>query len=65
MEVNVRQVRTSDHLAQAAAELAERAVDLWTVLDAHRAKLEKPMERSGRKAQPLDREQQAEEGVEA
>jgi len=65
MEVNVRQVRTSDHLAQAAAELAERAVDLWTVLDAHRAKLEKPMERSGRKAQPLDRVQQAEEGVEA
>jgi hypothetical protein len=63
MEVNVRQVRTSDHLAQAAAELAERSVDLWRVLDGHRADLEKPMERSGRKAQPLDREEKAEGGV--
>ncbi len=57
MEVNVRQVRASDHLARAAGELAERAVDLWKVLDRHRGELDKPMERSGRKAQRLDREQ--------
>jgi nitrite reductase/ring-hydroxylating ferredoxin subunit/multimeric flavodoxin WrbA len=53
MERNVRQVRASDALREAAAQLALRALDFWTVLDAHRAELDKPMERSGRKAQRL------------
>ncbi len=53
METNVRQVRASEALATAAAELAERSVDLWRVLDSHQVELEKPMERSGRKAQRL------------
>ena len=55
METNVRQVRTSEALAEAAAELAERAVDLWRVVDRHQAPSARPMERSGRKAQPLGR----------
>ena len=53
METNVKLVRASDALAVAAAELAERAVDLWRVLDGHHAQLDKPMERSGRKANRL------------
>lgn len=55
METNVRQVRASEALAEAAAELAERAVDLWRVVDRHQAPPVRPMERSGRKAQPLGR----------
>jgi nitrite reductase/ring-hydroxylating ferredoxin subunit/multimeric flavodoxin WrbA len=53
MERNVALVRASEGLRGAAAELAGRALDHWRVLDAHRAELEKPMERSGRKAQRL------------
>jgi len=53
MERNVRQVRASDALREAAAQLALRALDFWTVLDGSRALLDKPMERSGRKAQRL------------
>jgi hypothetical protein len=53
MERNVRQVKASESLREAAAQLATRAVDLWSVLDRHRAELDKPMERSGRKAQRL------------
>ena len=33
MEMNVRQVRASEALGQAAAELAERAVSQWRGLD--------------------------------
>ena len=53
MARNVRQVRASDALREAAAQLALRALGFWGVLDAHRAELDKPMERSGRKAQRL------------
>jgi nitrite reductase/ring-hydroxylating ferredoxin subunit/multimeric flavodoxin WrbA len=53
MERNVRQVRASEALREAAGQLALRALDFWTILDAHRAEIEKPMERSGRKAQRL------------
>jgi nitrite reductase/ring-hydroxylating ferredoxin subunit/multimeric flavodoxin WrbA len=53
MENNVRDVRESAALKTAAGELAGRAVDLWRILDRHHDEFEKPMERSGRKAQPL------------
>ena len=53
METNVRLVQASHALAEAAAELTERAIDLWQVLDRHSGASEKPMERSGRKAQRL------------
>jgi multimeric flavodoxin WrbA len=53
MENNVRQVRASDALRLASGELAERAVDYWRVLNRHELELNKPMERSGRKAQRL------------
>jgi nitrite reductase/ring-hydroxylating ferredoxin subunit/multimeric flavodoxin WrbA len=63
MERNVAQVRESVSLRRAAAELVTRAVDYWKVLTRHRAELEKPMERSGRKAQPIfEREVGVEEG---
>jgi hypothetical protein len=50
----VVQVRKSEVLREAARELVGRAVDFWKVLDRHRAELERPMPRGGRKAQPLD-----------
>jgi nitrite reductase/ring-hydroxylating ferredoxin subunit/multimeric flavodoxin WrbA len=53
MQNNVRQVRASDALREAAHGLVDRALDTWSVLDRHRAELDKPMERAGRKAQPL------------
>ena len=53
MERNVRKVKASDALREAAAELGVRALDYWKVLDHHRGELERPMERTGRKAQPL------------
>jgi hypothetical protein len=53
METNVRHVRDSAPLRHAAEQLVARAVDTWRVLDHHRGELEKPMERSGRKAQPI------------
>ncbi len=53
MENNVRKVRASEALKTAAHELAGRALDFWTVIDHHRAELEKPMERAGRKAHRL------------
>lgn len=53
MQNNVRQVKASEVLRTAARELAGRALDFWTVMDHHKAELEKPMERAGRKAQPL------------
>jgi multimeric flavodoxin WrbA len=60
MERNVAVVRGSEGLREAAAELVGRALDHWRVLDVHGAELEKPMERSGRKAQRLA---QAREGA--
>jgi multimeric flavodoxin WrbA len=53
MERNVEQVKASSALREAAGQLAGRAIDFWSVLDRHKAELEKPMERSGRKAQRL------------
>ena len=55
MENNVRQVKASDALRSAAAQLAERSVTAWRLIDEHRAEMEKPMERTGRKAQRLNR----------
>jgi nitrite reductase/ring-hydroxylating ferredoxin subunit/multimeric flavodoxin WrbA len=53
METNVRLVRASEALVEAAAELTERSLDLWLALDRPGVEREKPMERSGRKAQRL------------
>lgn len=54
MEQNVKQVKMSEVLREAARELAGRSLDYWKVLDGHRAEMERPMERGGRKAQRLD-----------
>ena len=54
MQNNVRQVKASDALRDASRELVERAVDFWSMLDKNRGIMEKPMERAGRKANPLD-----------
>jgi len=54
MENNVRQVKASDALREASRELMQRAVDFWSIMDRHRDVLEKPMERAGRKANPLE-----------
>jgi multimeric flavodoxin WrbA/nitrite reductase/ring-hydroxylating ferredoxin subunit len=51
MENNVRLVKTSDALMAASADLAGRALTTWRLIDEHRAEMEKPMERTGRKAQ--------------
>jgi nitrite reductase/ring-hydroxylating ferredoxin subunit/multimeric flavodoxin WrbA len=53
MENNVRQVRMSDVLREAAAELVDRALDFWHILDQHKGEMAKPMERAGRKANRL------------
>ncbi|MGH7538201.1 MAG: Rieske 2Fe-2S domain-containing protein [Gemmatimonadales bacterium] len=53
MENNVRQVRMSDGLREASQELVTRAVDFWRILDEHKAEMDKPMERAGRKANPV------------
>jgi nitrite reductase/ring-hydroxylating ferredoxin subunit/multimeric flavodoxin WrbA len=53
MENNVRDVRESDSLREAARELVQRAVRFAGILDRHRAELDHPMERAGRKAQSL------------
>jgi nitrite reductase/ring-hydroxylating ferredoxin subunit/multimeric flavodoxin WrbA len=59
MQNNVRQVRQSAPLRTAAAELADRALATWRVLDHHRAELEPPMQRAGRKANPLTAPEEA------
>ncbi len=53
MQNNVRQVRMSDMLREASGELLDRALDFWTILDRHKAEMDKPMERAGRKANAL------------
>ena len=53
MENNVRQVKASEGLREAALELVTRALDFWRVIDHHRVELDKPMERAGRKAHRL------------
>jgi len=37
MQNNVRQVRASDTLKEAAYELLDRAIDFWTIIDRHKA----------------------------
>ena len=54
MQNNVRQVRMSEPLREAARALVDRSLDFWKVLDRNRADLERPMERGGRKAQRID-----------
>jgi nitrite reductase/ring-hydroxylating ferredoxin subunit/multimeric flavodoxin WrbA len=53
MQNNVRQVKSSEPLREAADELVGRAIDFWTILDHHKDEMNKPMERAGRKASPL------------
>src|SRR5437667_1605654 len=53
MQNNVRQVKASDALRDASRELVERAMDFWGVLKKNRGLMERPMERAGRKANPL------------
>lgn len=59
MQNNVRQVKASDALREASRELAERSVDFWKILDQNRGIMEKPMERAGRKANPLTMPEEA------
>ena len=54
MQNNVRQVKASEALREASHELTDRALDFWTILDHHKAEMEKPMVRAGRKANPLE-----------
>ena len=61
MQNNVRQVKMSDTLKQAAFELLDRALDFWTIIDRHKAELDKPMERAGRKASALPEPAEIEE----
>jgi len=61
MQNNVRQVKASETLREASSELLDRALDFWTVLDRHKAELDKPMERAGRKAQALPEPDRIEE----
>jgi nitrite reductase/ring-hydroxylating ferredoxin subunit/multimeric flavodoxin WrbA len=53
METNVRLVQASGSLSMAAGELAERAVELWRVLEGSSGRENRTMERSGRKAHRL------------
>jgi nitrite reductase/ring-hydroxylating ferredoxin subunit/multimeric flavodoxin WrbA len=59
MARNVKLVKGSEKLKTAAEQLAARALDFWRVIDHHRAELERPMERGGRKAQRLARAEEA------
>ena len=61
MENNVRQVRASEQLREAAYELLDRAIDFWTIIDRHKAEMDKPMERAGRKANTLPEPEELEE----
>ena len=53
MQANVRVVRASEGLREASRELVDRALDCWRVLDASRDETPRPMERAGRKANPM------------
>jgi nitrite reductase/ring-hydroxylating ferredoxin subunit/multimeric flavodoxin WrbA len=59
MQNNVRQVKASDALREASRELVERAVDFWKIVDQNRTMMDKPMERAGRKANPLTAPEEA------
>ena len=53
MRNNVRQVKASETLREASYELLDRALDFWTIIDKHKAEIDRPMERAGRKANTL------------
>jgi hypothetical protein len=55
MENNVRLVRASDALRSASGDLVARALLTWRMIDEHRTDMEQPMQRTGRKAQRLNR----------
>lgn len=59
MENNVRQVMSSEGLAGASRELVTRAVEFWKIQNEHKAELDKPMERAGRKANPIPMPEEA------
>jgi nitrite reductase/ring-hydroxylating ferredoxin subunit/multimeric flavodoxin WrbA len=59
MQNNVRQVRMSEPLREAARGLLDRSLDHWRVLDRSRAELAGPMVRAGRKANPLEQPEEA------
>ena len=61
MQNNVRQVRASEPLREASYELLDRALDFWTIIDQHKAEMDKPMERAGRKANTLPEPEEIEE----
>src|SRR5438445_366260 len=61
MQNNVRQVRTSDTLKEASNELLDRALDFWSIIDRHKAEMDKPMERAGRKATTLPEPEELEQ----
>ena len=61
MQNNVRQVQMSDTLREASYELLDRALDFWAILDRHKAEMDKPMERAGRKANALPEPAEMEE----
>jgi nitrite reductase/ring-hydroxylating ferredoxin subunit/multimeric flavodoxin WrbA len=54
MQNNVRQVRMSEALRDASQELVTRAVSFWKILDEHKAEMDQPMERAGRKANAIN-----------
>lgn len=60
MQRNVRQVKASEALREAAAELVERALDTWHLIDQSAAG-DRPMERGGRKAQRIGQPATADE----
>ncbi len=53
MQNNVRQVRGSEPLREAAHALLDRSLDHWKILDASGARTDMHMVRAGRKANPI------------
>ena len=53
MQNNVKQVRMSEGLREASRELVDRAITTWRMVDANRGAESQPMERAGRKANPV------------
>jgi len=47
------------HLLGTRDELLTRALDCWKILDQNRAMMDKPMERAGRKGNPLENPEEA------
>jgi hypothetical protein len=49
----------SEGLADASRELVARAVEFWKIQDEHKAETDRPMERAGRKANPIPMPEEA------